>query len=323
MISDYKSKFAEDLSRMIELKVAFGYSENTYKGYAKSFDKFCCEYYPEETEVTEGLVKSWIKTSFEDGKVVHGRLAFIRTFAQYMESIGKTAYLITEKFADGHILLIPYLMDENEIKAFFHQVDKYKSETDPFFSIICSVYFRLVYTCGLRPQEGRLIKRSDVDGDNDEIRIINSKQHKSRIVVMSNEMTQLMRTYLTLRDVKYPESEYLFPNPDGGPYTAARMQGRMKRFFALSKPDIPKEMLPSIRVYDLRHLFATTVLNRWIDNKQDISSRLPYLRTYMGHREIDATAYYIHLIPKHLTQTTAIDWESLNQILPRAEIWQE
>ena len=94
MISDYKSKFAEDLSRMIELKVAFGYSENTYKGYAKSFDKFCCEYYPRETEVTEGLVKSWIKTSFEDGKVVHGRLAFIRTFAQYMESIGKTAYLI-------------------------------------------------------------------------------------------------------------------------------------------------------------------------------------------------------------------------------------
>lgn len=168
-----------------------------------------------------------------------------------------------------------------------------------------------------------MIKRSDVDVDNDEIRIINSKQHKSRIVVMSNEMTQLMRTYLTLRDVKYPESEYLFPNPDGGPYTAARMQGRMKRFFALSKPDIPKEMLPSIRVYDLRHLFATTVLNRWIDNKQDISSRLPYLRTYMGHREIDATAYYIHLIPKHLTQTTAIDWESLNQILPRAEIWQE
>lgn len=98
-----------------------------------------------------------------------------------------------------------------------------------------------------------MIKRSDVDVDNDEIRIINSKQHKSRIIVMSNEMTQLMRTYLTLRDVKYPESEYLFPNPDGGPYTAARMQGRLKRFFALSKPDIPKEMLPSIRVYDLRY----------------------------------------------------------------------
>ena len=41
-----------------------------------------------------------------------------------------------------------------------------------------------------------------------------------------------------------------------------------------------------------RHRFATAVLNRWLDEKKDLGSRLPYLQTYMGHRNLEATAYY-------------------------------
>ena len=52
------------------------------------------------------------------------------------------------------------------------------------------------------------------------------------------------------------------------------------------------DLLPSVRVYDLRHRFATAVLNRWLDEKKDLSSRLPYLQTYMGHKDLEATAYY-------------------------------
>ena len=52
-----------------------------------------------------------------------------------------------------------------------------------------------------------------------------------------------------------------FPAPDGGPYTARWMQGRFKRFFAHANRDIPREFLPPVRVYDLRHRFATAVLN--------------------------------------------------------------
>ena len=101
------------------------------------------------------------------------------------------------------------------------------------------------------------------------------------------------------------------------------MQTKFKSFFAKANPEIPKEFLPAVRVYDLRHRFATTVLNRWLDDKKNINSRLPYLRAYMGHKNIEATAYYIHLLPENLMKSAGIDWESMGQIFPRAELWEK
>lgn len=64
-----------------------------------------------------------------------------------------------------------------------------------------------------------------------------------------------------------------------------------------ANPGTEPVILPAVRVYDLCHSFASTVLNRWLDEKKDLYSRLPYLRSYMGHKELSETAYYIHLLP--------------------------
>ena len=101
------------------------------------------------------------------------------------------------------------------------------------------------------------------------------------------------------------------------------MQNRFKKFYELSRPDIPKELLPAIRVYDLRHRFATAVITRWLDNKVDINSRLAYLQTYMGHKEIASTAYYIHLLPENLTKSAGVDWKNLNAVIPEMKPWEE
>lgn len=140
---------------------------------------------------------------------------------------------------------------------------------------------------------------------------------------MSSDMLSLARSYVIFRDAAYPDSEYLFPSPNGAPYSARWIQTKFRRFFARSNPDIPKEFLPAVRVYDLRHRFATAVLNRWLDEKRDINSRLPYLRVYMGHKELEATAYYIHLLPENLSKSAGIDWERMGQIFPRAELWEK
>lgn len=58
-------------------------------------------------------------------------------------------------------------------------------------------YFRLTYTCGLRPQESRTLKRINVDLNSGEIRIVNSKWNRSRTVIMSDEMLTLARKYAT------------------------------------------------------------------------------------------------------------------------------
>ena len=44
----------------------------------------------------------------------------------------------------------------------------------------------------------------------------------------------------------------------------------------------------------LRHRFASAALSRWLDSGENLFNRLPYLRAYMGHKELSATVYDIH-----------------------------
>ena len=50
---------------------------------------------------------------------------------------------------------------------------------------------------------------------------------------------------------------------------------------------------------------------------------LSYLQTYMGHKDWEATAYYIHLLPEKLVKSAGIDWEAMNRLIPRVELWEK
>lgn len=154
------------------------------------------------------------------------------------------------------------------------------------------------------------------------LQYMEKRGHKSRSIVMSEDMRAVVRSYAAMRDASFPENGYFFPRPDGSPYTAAWMGGKFRKFFARSKKDEPSELLPPVRVYDLRHRFATANLSRWLDRGIDIHSRLPYLQAYMGHKELAATAYYIHLLPENLVRSSGIDWDSMNRLVPEVELWE-
>ena len=320
----FLSGFASDLNGMLDLKVSLGYSEQSLLGRSRQFDVFCADNHAGIDLVTEPLAVSWLR--FDSGlsaSVIHSRAAFLRALACYQKAIGKAAYVLPDAYISGRQIFVPYLFTDSELTALFSEIDQYTYARNPFQPILLSTYFRLTYTCGLRPGEGRNLKYHDVDLDNGEIRIVNTKWHKSRTVVMSDDMCSLARKYAPLRDAAYPESDYFFPSAKGGSISAQWMQTKFRLFYARSRPDIPEDLLPAVRVYDLRHRFATTVLNNWLNEKRDLSSRLPYLQTYMGHKELAATAYYIHLLPEQLVKNAGIDWESMNQILPRYELWEK
>jgi integrase len=319
---DFVSRFAVDLENMIRLKVSLGGAESTYLDRAQNFDRFCSKHHPDADCLTEPLALSWIKDAGTSTGAILSRLTFERGFAAYLNAIGKSAYVLPDRFASGRSIFVPYIFTDGELSALFREIDAYQYPKEPLRPVLLSTYFRLTYTCGLRPNEGRTLKKQDMDLHTGEIRILNTKMQKSRIVVMSDDMLSMAKTYMTLRDVAYPDSEYFFPSHDGTPYTADWMQGKFKRFFARANPGIPREFLPPVRIYDLRHRFATAALNRWLDEKKDIHSRLPYLRTYMGHKNLESTAYYIHLLPENLVKSAGIDWGSMGQIFPRAELWE-
>lgn len=321
---DYLSGFADDLNDMIALKVSLGYAESTFAERSRQFDLFCAKNHPKAAVVTEALAISWLRMdAAASSRVIHARAAFLRGLARYQKAMGKTAYILPDAYISGKSIFVPYLFTDEELSALFSQIDSYVCKRDPFRKHLFQAYFRLTYTCGLRPGEGRELKRANVDLKTGEIHILNTKWHKSRTVVMSDDMLALAREYSAIRETIYPNDEYFFPTGHNAPFTAQKMQTKFRTFFAQTKPTIPEDMLPAVRVYDLRHRFATTVLNKWLNEKRDLTSRLPYLQTYMGHKELESTAYYIHLLPEQLVKNAGIDWDSMNAILPRCELWEK
>lgn len=64
------------------------------------------------------------------------------------------------------------------------------------------------------------------------------------------------------------------------------------------------------RLYDLRHTFATHRLYQWVKEGKDINACLAYLSEYMGHSNLESTAYYIHLLPTLYTDLPELRLDS-------------
>lgn len=241
-MGQFKSRFQDDLENMILLKTATNFCVSTYLERAKTFESFCEKQFPDCGLLSEQVVLSWVKDALDcrTRNVAHARISFCRTLGEYQKAIGKTPFIPAENMLSGKSMFVPYIFADEELTALFEVIDAYKKRSNPFEGVLLSVYFRLCYTCGLRPHECRVLKRIDVDLNSGELRIINTKWNQSRTIIMSDEVCELVRKYAIQRDIKFPESEYLFPVRDGGAYSATQIQNRFRKFYELFRRMFPK-----------------------------------------------------------------------------------
>ena len=128
-----------------------------------------------------------------------------------MCAIGKDAYILPEKYVSMKHNFAPYIFTDEELRRLFSAIDRIRpTVTEPFIHVIAPVLFRLIYTCGLRPNEGRELKCENVHLDTGEILVTNTKKKKERIVVMSRDMRSLMRPYRVERRFR-PGKRLLVP----------------------------------------------------------------------------------------------------------------
>ena len=142
--------------------------------------------------------------------------------------------------------------------------------------------------------------------------------------MMSNDMLTICREYYKRREIFSRGSEYFFPSWDSDDSLSQYQVGcYLRDAWKCANPKVNSAQLPNIRVYDLRHRFASAALMRWLDADQPLSVKLPYLRTYMGHNSMSETAYYIHLLPENLVKSAEIDWAAFDEMIPEVVAWEE
>ena len=304
----FNSAFGDDIKSYVQLRCSLGYEEDTYARSLHSFAEFCCRYYPSSCCITQEIAEHWctLRPNEKSG-TLQLRTRILRNFTKYLISIRKTAYIIPEGFVGGREPFIPYLYSDAELTSFFEATDKMPPhKLSSFREYVIPVIFRMLYCCGLRPQEVRHLKTEEINLSDGSLYISDSKRNKDRIVVMHSELLQLCIRYNNLIEEKIPQRTFFFENPNGGEYSAAWIQQQFFRCWKYAGISFKKEHHP--RVYDWRHNFATHKIIQWMNEGKNVTNLLPYLSIYMGHDSLEYTAYYIHLVPSHLTSSHLTEW---------------
>lgn len=292
----YEGPFKDHIKNHVELKQAVGYKYDAEAVHLKRFDRFILGKYPHATTLTKEMVLDWCRKKNYEAQANQGsRASIIRQFGKYLDSIGVKAFIIPKGYYPREEQYMPYIYTTSELAKFFAETDKCRCCSEcPHRHLIMPVFFRMLYMCGLRVSEARLLKVGDVDLKNGILTINHSKKDNSRLVPMSASLTERCRRY-SEKVHPYPVSEnYYFPALGGKPMTIGNLYKNFRKFLwraGISHGGRGR----GPRSHDFRHAYAVHCLKKWVAQEKDLTAFLPVLKTYMGHDSFEDTAYYLRL----------------------------
>ena len=295
---EYRSPLAPYIEGLISQKRSMGfiYDSNAYG--LKRFDDRCIENGITDAVITKDMADDWAEANNRCSKSIKTRaISDLRQLSLYMNSLGIPSYIpvrFTEK--DKHV---PHLFTDEEIRAFFAEVDRYRSGINsPDFNRMAIEYrilFRLIYCCGLRNNEACSLKLDDIDTEKGALQIIHSKGDKDRIVYLAEDMRILMKQYIQVLDsLAGPENEWLFPGIHIEKHVPKTSIDKVFGHFWAKTPFAGScDKRPT--VHSLRHAFIEKRMRLWMEQGISLEKMIPYLSAYVGHRTHDDTFYYYHL----------------------------
>jgi len=314
-VAVFSSAFSERIVTFLEYREARGFKRETYLPHLLKFDRWCSEQRPNYTNLERELVHDWIDDDTASAYEISYRARTLRQLGKYFGALGEDVYILPDKYAPIKSKALPYVFTDSELIALFAAIDTLPpTKNEPFLNEIVPTLFRMTYTCGLRPNESRELLTENVNLNTGEVLITGTKLNKERIIVMSNDMLDLTIKYDIRRRVLGNDNNYFFPSVNGGAIKSDIIHSAFNK--AWSSAEFPGKYPRRVRVYDLRHRFASACLNRWLDNGENLMAMLPFLREYMGHNSLSATAYYVHILPENIVKSSAIDWDKLNAMFP-------
>jgi len=311
MSYEFHSGFAGHIGEMMEQRSLLGYSIEDTKIRLKNFDRFCAANFPSETALTQEIALAWCNDA--QGNAGSKRASVIRSFGRYLLSAGTEAYVLPTLFFPVKKPDLPYICTDSELKRFFEATDRFQGDCrSPLLEYTIPVVFRLQYACGMRPQEVRKLRRTDINFPDRTIYIADGKHYKDRRLAVDECVIEMCRKYDRIAETVIPGRTYFFQSPVGGVYTSCWLSDSFSKCWAMSGNG---EKRSNCVPYSLRHRYATETLMRWLEEGRDLDAWIPYLCAYMGHASFSATYYYIHLLPERLAR---MDYMRTNHIIPEA-----
>jgi len=155
------------------------------------------------------------------------------------------------------------------------------------------VLLALIYGCGLRREDARLLRTDDIDTERRQLRVRHGKGAKERVLPLPEHMIEGLRAYWRSDRAKRPghDSPWLFQGAHPGkPMSKSLLLHLYAR--AVRTAGIKRKG----GLHTLRHSFATHLLEAGVE--------ITLVQQLLGHTSLSTTSRYLH-VTHGRTQTLA------------------
>jgi len=253
--------------------IAANYSKRSIPTYSREI-RFVCAYYPDLSphQWTDAHIIDYMaylklvhKVSYSKSKMVAQSVAF------FFRHVLKRPYDVPSKLYPKREHKLPSCLSKEQMQQLISACRSPKQKA----------IVELFYSSGLRLEELRMLKMTDIDSKNNRIFVRNGKGKKDRYTLLSKRVVETLREYY--RKSKVKPKVYLFEGAKPGePMWGGAIQWTVRQAYKHAG-------LAHIthKTHALRHTFATHLLDNGID--------IHTIKELLGHSDIKTTMVYLHL----------------------------
>jgi integrase len=199
----------------------------------------------------------------------------------------------------------PYIYSPDEVRLLLDTARAYPSPRAPLRPHSLYTMLVVAYCAGLRLSEIARLVLGDVDLQAGTITIRETKFFKSRILPLAGSVVAALREYLEARrraGAPQNPASGLFWHDQGDARYASQSIAWLFVDILRRAGLKPVRGKTGPRIHDLRHSMVVNRILAWYRAGINPQERLPFLATYLGHRDIHSTLIYITVTQDLLQQ---------------------
>lgn len=297
---DYQSVLAPFIKMLVAEKRSLGYKYKEDANAYRRFDRYWLNHGNGQIEITQSSLADWLKIDPNQSLSYHARkCTVVRNLTIYMNTLGHHCYVPLEKTYSPRVIV--HVFSSEEVVAFFHEVDNYAlpnnaTIAEKRMAKEYPIFFRLLFSCGLRMGEALSLRNEDVDFERGSITILNAKGNKDRLIYLAPDVQKLLQDYWKklcklLGYIPY----WLFPGMKGTDHLSqSNLNNRFRKYWDATSFSKKVEKQPTPHCF--RHTFVVMRINDWVKRGINLKTMLPYLSKYLGHKSFEETYYYYHWV---------------------------
>ena len=285
---------SDDAERYIALRRSLGYKLRKVARHLQSFAAFAAD--RDETHVRAATATAWAATAPTLRERAR-RFAEVARFARFLQAEDAAHEVPTvNPFAFRETRPMPYIYTQAEIARILDVAGKLRQQKpNPLRRQLYVMLFGLIAATGMRVSEALALRLDDIQ-PNGVLHIRETKFRKSRLVPLHATVVEALERYLKVRRQRAGESDWLFPSVEHREMCSTTVNYTFRCI--LRRAGIAPERSQQPRIHDLRHTFATRVLEQCGAERGVVARHFVALSTYLGHADIRNTYWYLQATPE-------------------------